>query len=108
MDGKSYSVYMPSDEELTVIESALSLLPPLHKTILQDRLLGIEILGRDPQYRFLRNPGNHIDLLFLYLNCDLSLLIYTDGGKTKALIGPTRGMSSYYPISQYEPDIYFK
>ena len=37
----SYMQYQPTDKEMSMIEEYLSLLPPLHKEVLQSRLLGI-------------------------------------------------------------------
>jgi len=46
LDGKEdYSAYIPSNEEMIIIDKCLGLLPPLTKNILKERLIGISFVN---------------------------------------------------------------
>jgi hypothetical protein len=46
LDGKDdYSAYIPSNEEMIIIDKCLGLLPPLTKKILEERLIGISFVN---------------------------------------------------------------
>lgn len=45
MDGRDYTIYTPTADELKLIEQSISRLPPLHQKILKSRLVGMYFIN---------------------------------------------------------------
>lgn len=94
-DGRTYSIYTPSTNEMQLIGRYLSLLPPRHQEVLQDRLVGIYFLepflgGGLTEYVFADDDRIHTFMVFnaLTLRLDLSQWI---SYRENTVFGPGEG-----------------